>query len=74
MLPVTVSACNSSSGTMCKMYHNTDNWQEFREGYLKSRGVSKISVSDFIYPGGGGEGVPENRISDFVCPRGEAGF
>ena len=25
----------SSSTTMCEMYHNTDNWQKFRGGYLK---------------------------------------
>ena len=41
------------------MYHNTNNWQEFRGGYLNSRGrVSKIR---------------HDRISDFICPRGHTG-
>ena len=35
---VNVSACNSLAATMLKMYHNTNNWQKFRGGHLKSSG------------------------------------
>ena len=38
---------------MCAMYHNTDNWQEFRGAYLNSRrGGSEIKNLISITPGG----------------------